>query len=56
MRGSGAVVSTSDGVEEKKVKVLNCVRGCFELGQKVSDFDGQNVTTSDFLIPRDKTE
>lgn len=52
MRGSRTVVSTNDGVEEKRSKLLNCVTGCFESEQKVSDLDGryqkrlENITKS----------
>lgn len=40
IKGSGAVVSSNDGAEEKRSQVLNFVTGCFESEQEVSDFDG----------------
>lgn len=45
MRGSGAVFSTSDGAEEKRSKLLNCVTGRFESEQRFSDFGGQYQET-----------
>lgn len=43
MRGSGAVVSTNDGEEEKRWwKLLNCVTGGLESEQRFSDLDGQH--------------
>lgn len=41
MRGSGAGISTNDGVEEKRSKLLNCVTGCFESEQRFSGFGEQ---------------
>lgn len=55
IRVSKAVVSSNDGAEEKRSQLLNFVTGCFEPGQKGSDFDGQyqkrqkNITKSAVL-------